>query len=325
MEKRISQLLERAINQFIPEYFSWDEQTQDKYRVFMPNDLKFKFRQFILKEAFGIAVADDEAFDDARSDMLTQDITKFNAILLPLHGIGEDQFFLIECFDIGKSLLDFATLYQYDFNDFQFQESERKTRDNHCARIYRGTLHAAWANLNVDGEFHCAALSMVSRYFWMELGDLGDDYIQELIPYNFYPGEDHGKEAENGCSVHDMRINANGLESQLEELKRQSWKYLDIAGNRIEEEYDSISEQQVLILEQGTDKEPYLHFLFSDWKVLKKIHFKTFMRDCRAFENKDHIALMQKLADEKEQLKLFLDEQYAEIMSFGAGRIEPKK
>ena len=65
MEKRFSSLLERAINQFIPGYFSWDEQAQDKSRLFMSADLKFKFHQFILKEAFDIEVADDDAFDDA--------------------------------------------------------------------------------------------------------------------------------------------------------------------------------------------------------------------------------------------------------------------
>ncbi|OGK07330.1 MAG: hypothetical protein A2W80_04245 [Candidatus Riflebacteria bacterium GWC2_50_8] len=55
--------------------------------------------------------------------------------------------------------------------------------------------------------------------------------------------------------------------------------------------------------------------MFSDWKVLQKIHFKTFIRDCRAFEKKDHRELMQQLADEKAQLKRFLDEQFAEIMN----------
>ncbi len=317
METRFSPVLERAVELLIPGYFSWDEDSQNKYRIFMPDDLNFKFRQFILKEAFGIEVADDDAFDDAWSDMSTQDTTKFNAILLPLQGIGEDLFFLNEYFAIGKSLLDFETLYEYDFNDFQFQEADRKTRENYCARTYRGSLHSVWARLLIDGDFYYASLSMVSRYLAMELGNFGDDYIEERIPYDFYPGEDHGKASANGCSVYDMRINANGLESQLKELQKRTWKYLEIAEDRIEEDYDKQSEQQVLILDQSSDKDPYLHILFSDWKVLQKIRFQTFMRDCRAFENKDHSALLQQLADEKAKLKIFLDEQYAEIMSSG--------
>ncbi|EKD82383.1 MAG: hypothetical protein ACD_39C01331G0005, partial [uncultured bacterium] len=188
MEKCFSPLLERAINQFIPGYFSWDEKVQDKCRMFMSADLKFKFNQFILKEAFGIEVADDDAFDNAWSDMSAQDATKFNAILLPLQGIGEDHFFLNEHFDVEESILDFETLYQYDLDDFEFQEADRRTREDYCTRIYRGSLHASWARLMVDGEFYYASLSMVSRYLLMELGDFGDDYIQELIPYNFYPG-----------------------------------------------------------------------------------------------------------------------------------------
>jgi len=318
MEKRFSPVLERAVNQLIPGYFSWDEQAQDKCRMFMSSDLQFKFHQFILKEAFGIEVADDDAFDDAWSDMSTQDTTKFNAILLPLYGIGEDLFFLNEHFADEESILDFETLYQYDFDDFQFQEADRKTREGYCARIYRGSLHAEWARLIVDNTFYYASLSMVARYFLMELDEFGDDYIQELIPYNFYPGEDHGKPSKNGCSVYDMRINANGLESQLEELQRRSWKYYELASDRIEEDYDNRSEQYVMILDQSKEGDPYLHILFSDWKVLQKIHFKTFVRDCRAFERKDQSELLQRLADEKAQLKGFLDEQHAEIMRSGA-------
>jgi hypothetical protein len=72
-----------------------------------------------------------------------------------------------------------------------------------------------------------------------------------------------------------------------------------------------------MILDQSKDGDPYLHILFSDWKVLQKIHFKTFMRDCRAFEKKNQDALLQQLANEKAQFKRFLDKQYAEIMSSG--------
>ncbi len=86
MKTRFSPVLEGAVNLLIPEYFSWDEQTQDKFRMFMTSDLKFRFHQFILKEAFGIEVADDDAFENAWGDMPNHDTTKFNAILLPLYG-----------------------------------------------------------------------------------------------------------------------------------------------------------------------------------------------------------------------------------------------
>ena len=158
MEKRFSPVLERAVNQLIPGYFSWDEQAQDKCRMFMSSDLQFKFHQFILKEAFGIEVADDDAFDDAWYDMSAHETTKFNALLLPLFGIGEDLFFLNEHFADEESILDFETLYQYDFDDFQFQEADRKTREGYCARTYRGSLHAEWARLIVDDTFYYALL-----------------------------------------------------------------------------------------------------------------------------------------------------------------------
>jgi hypothetical protein len=59
----------------------------------------------------------------AAADELPQDEQNiWNETLLPLHGIGEDCFFLNESFADGTSILDFETLRDFDEADHHFQE-----------------------------------------------------------------------------------------------------------------------------------------------------------------------------------------------------------
>ncbi|MEW6708696.1 MAG: hypothetical protein AB1403_02645 [Candidatus Riflebacteria bacterium] len=318
MNSLISSCLEKAIKEHIPDYFSWDEQAQEKYRMFLPDDVRFKIQQYIYRDLFDIAVGNRDELDDAWDELSEENRLKFNATMLPLQGIGKDCFFLNEYFDIGKSLLDFETLYQYDFNDFKFQESARKSQVNYWAQIYRGSLYAVWARLLINSDFYYATLSMVSGYFLMQLDEFGEDYIEELIPYNFFPGEDHDKETENGCSIWDMQINANGLEPQLEELKRRFWKYIEEAQERIKIDYNARAEQKVLILNESRTDDPHMHFLFSDQRILRRIRFRNFMDDCRRHECKDHSELLKQIDEEKNKLKNFLDAQYKDICALSA-------
>ena len=85
--------LKRAIIKFVPDYFSWDKNRQEKYRVDTPEEDEFKIRQFLLRELFDISASND---DEARREMSEAQCLKLNAILLPIKGIGEDYFFLKE-------------------------------------------------------------------------------------------------------------------------------------------------------------------------------------------------------------------------------------
>ena len=118
--------LKRAIIKFVPDYFFWDEKRQEQYRVDIPDEDFFKIRQFLLKELFDISVANDDEMKEAWQAMNEVQCSKLNATLLPLQGIGEDYFYLNEYFCHKKTLLSFKTLYDYDFDDYEFQEDFRK-------------------------------------------------------------------------------------------------------------------------------------------------------------------------------------------------------
>ena len=306
--------LRRAIIKIVPEYLFWDKHRQEQYRVDTPEEDEFKIRQFLLKELFDINASTEDEVEEARREMSEAQCLKFNAILLPIKGIGEDFFFLNELFGNQENLLRFETLYDYDFDDYNFQEDARgKEQKKYEKRPYRGSLYLTWARLMIDDAFSYGVLSMVAGYLYCELDEHGDDYMGKLIPHEFTRGNNHGK-AEGSGYLFDLKIDAKGKEPQLDELKHRFWKHMSGVHERLMDEFDKKSNQRIFVLNQSQVDDPNHHFLFTDKEILKRIHFKTFMRDCRAAEQTDHAPLFRKLEEEKRLLTKYLDNEYQNIM-----------
>ena len=305
----------RAIMKFVPDYFTWNKKRQEEYRVHMPEEDEFTIRQFLMAELFSITVANDDEMDEAEGHMSEAQWTTINGAMLPLQGIGEDYFFLNENFAEGQSTLSFPTLYDYDFADFQFQEKWRKKdiADYH-GKPYYGSLYSTWARLQIDGKFSYGILSMLAAYINSEVDEFGHDYIEELIPYEFKPGKNHGKREKNGY-LHDMKKDANGLEPQLKELTRRFWSHLQETYEELQIEFSKTSTQQVFIVNTSRKDEPEHHFIFTDKDILSRISLKTFMKDCRKAEQADHSILIGRIEKEKKLIRQFLDEQHADIMA----------
>ena len=306
--------LKRALIKFVPDYFFWDKKRQEQYRVDTPEEDEFKIRQFLLKELFDISASNDDEVEEARREMSEAQCLKLNAILLPIKGIGENYFFLNEFFRSHKNLLHFETLYDYDFDDYTFQEdARRKEQKDYEGKPYRGSLYLTWARLMIDGSFSYGVLSMVAGYLYCELDEYGNDYMEKLIPHEFTHGKNHGK-AEGSGYLFDLKIDAKGKESQLNELKHRFWKHMSEVHERLMDEVDKKPKQRVFILNQSQEDDPNHHFLFTDKEILKRIHFKTFMRDCRAAEQTDYDSFSRKLEEEKQLLTTYLDKKFKDIM-----------
>ncbi|RZB35598.1 MAG: hypothetical protein SRB2_02895 [Desulfobacteraceae bacterium Eth-SRB2] len=306
--------LKKAIMKFVPDYFSWDKKRQEQYRVDTPEEDAFKIMQYLLRELFDISVYNDDEVEDAWRAMNEVQCSKINATLLPIKGIGEDFFYLNEAFPSQKNLLSFETLYDYDFDDYKFQEdSRKKEQKDYEKKPYRGSLYLTWARLMIDDSFSYGLLSMVAGYLYCQLDEYGNDYMEKLIPHEFIHGKNHGKAQGDGY-LFDLKIEAKGLESQLDELKHRFWKHLSEMYERLMDEFDKKSKQRVFILNQSQVGNPNHHFLFTDKEILKRIHFKTFMRCCCAAEQTDHSLLSRKLEEEKQLLTKYLDNQYKDIM-----------
>lgn len=306
--------LKKAIIKFVPDYFTWDIKRQEQYRVETPEEDAFNIMRFLLKEMFDISVSNEDEVEDAWHAMSEAQCSKLNATLLPIKGIGEDFFYLNEAFCSKKNILSFNTLYEYDFDDYNFQEDSRKKyQKDYKGKPYTGSLYLIWARLIIDGSFSYGILSMVAGYLYCQLDEYGNNYIEKLIPHKFMRGKNHGKAEGNGY-LFDLKIDANGLESQLDELKYRYWNHISEVHERLIDEFEKESKQNVIILNQSQEGNPNHHFLFTDKEVLKRIHFKTFMRCCRAAEQTDHSCLFRKLEKEKHLLTKYLDRQYRDIM-----------
>jgi hypothetical protein len=76
--------LRRAIIKFIPNYFSWDEQRQEEYRVHIPKEDAFDIRQFLMAKLFGIAVKNEDEMDEAEHNFTESQWTTINGAMLLL-------------------------------------------------------------------------------------------------------------------------------------------------------------------------------------------------------------------------------------------------
>ncbi|MBU2513281.1 hypothetical protein KJ966_18225 [bacterium] len=305
--------LKRAIIKTNPDYFSWTIKRQESYRVNIPEIDRFEIDKYLLKDLFRIDVANSEEVDDAWRELDEQQAARINLILLPIMGIGEDLFFLNEHLGKTQTILDFETLYDYDVDDFEYQESARaKDNTGYVRQPYCGSLYLSWVRLMIDGKFSYATLSMVAGYIYSQLEAFGSNLIDRLIPHKYVHGKNHGKPESNGYLM-DFKINAGGLEPQLEELRERYYNYTAKSYQRLLQEFDDQTEAYVHILDESKENEPHHHFLFSNKKALKEIRFRSFMRDCRALSRTDRSGLLECLEKEKKCLSDYINSQYRDI------------
>ncbi|PPD43752.1 MAG: hypothetical protein CTY16_12490 [Methylobacter sp.] len=296
--------IRRAIISVVPDYFAWTEEEQERYRATMSDDDNFRIRQIVVNVLFGIntAIRDDletalDAFDGGQYLLL-------NSTMLQLTGIGDDLFFLNECFAESTSLLDFGTVYDYDHADHVFQETMRQQDDpNYIAKPYRGSLYFGWARLQINGVFHYANLCILAGYVLSKLEEFGYDKINVLIPHEYVEGKNHGKREGQG-SLFDMRIDAGGLEPQLEELKDRYYRYLSTRFESLLDSYHANAPKRVYQIDENQETEPHRDFIFTDISALQAVRFRHFMQDCNAIQG------------DPEELKPLIEQEYQEAVGF---------
>lgn len=308
-------LLKRAIIKLNPDYFSLSDSEQLPYRLNLSSEHYSLLKEFLIAHLFGHEIVIPADKDELLNCLTEAQATQLNATLLPWMGIGDDHFFLNEQFGAGKTLLDFDTLHDYDLHDFEFQQHANQSEDpDYPIQPYRGMLYSAWARLLLDDAFTYATLFMAASYIQCELDGYQDECIQALIPHEYVEGKNHGKQ-EGAHYLWDFQRNAHGKEPQLDELITRSMRYLAARYQDVLNDYDQSAPGQVYIVNCSRQDDPTHHFIFSDKELLKRIHFKTFMKDCRLHEASDLTALFDKINTEKISLKAYLEHQYHDIMA----------
>jgi len=310
--------LRRAIIGVKPEYYAWPPEQQERYRVTMPDEDCFRIQQALLKALLDITVTTQEQAEDVFKSFSDAQHVLFTGAMLPVLGIGEDWFFLNEHTG-DKTILDFPTLHDYDHDDHCFQEQAWKDDDpDYVAKPYQGRLYYRWARLQIDGAFHYAFLCMAAGHIFSMIDHLGKDRINELIPYGYVDGRNHGKREGSG-TVFDQRLDAGGREGQVQELIERFYHYVSGRYDSLSAEFDQDSRRAVYMFERSRPDDPHVDFIFTDKTALQAVRFRCFMSDCRAIA-RDGRELDPIIDREKSAVMAFLDDAHRDIM----GNFDPK-
>ena len=305
-------LIKRALIRVQPAYFSWPSEKQERYRADLPDKDDFHIEKIVLKALFDIEVGSEEEVKEALKRFDHEQYLRINRVMLSLRGIGDDRFFLNEYLGEDKIILDFETVYDYDHWSYRFQEDVRKKDDpDYVQKPYRGYLYFDWARMFIDNVFYYADLSCLAGYLFSMIEQVGFEHMEKLIPHQYVDGRNHGKR-EDGGFIFDKRLDAGGLEPQLEELRDRFFRYGQERYDALLDEFDQKASMRVYMIDQSDEFEPNMRIVFSDKTALQRVRFRHFIADCRSIlgSNDELDALTDR---ETKAACQFLDEAYQDI------------
>ncbi|QYZ67770.1 MAG: hypothetical protein OI74_01120 [Gammaproteobacteria bacterium (ex Lamellibrachia satsuma)] len=278
----------------------------------MGDDVIYRIRHLLLASLRGIECHSEQEANDAWEAVSISDLYSLNWAMLLTSGIGEDHIYLNESMEDGTSILDVSTLYEYDYADYLFQEHARfRDFSEYAGSRYYGISHGWWIRLLIDGQLYYATVTSLTTHLMGEIEEAANGHIDNLIPSELIEGESNGKR-QGGGFLWDMRTDANGLEGQLDELKRRWWAYQDERRDILGEELASW-EPAVYMKEENWDDDPSRSYIFTNAESLQRVRWRHYLSDCAS--------LLTPLAETDTLLKreagltiAFLDEAHADIM-----------
>ncbi len=302
----------RALIAADPAYYSWVRERQEHFRATMDGDARYRVQRSLLASLCGIECNSEKEADDAWEAVSNADLYPLNWAKLLTSGIGEDYLYLYESMEEDTSILDISTLYEYDYADYLYQEHARfRDFPEYKGSGYYGISHSWWIRLLIEGQLYYGSVTSLTTHLMEKIDVAGSDYIDKLVPSELIEGEDNGKR-QGGGYLWDMRTDANGLEGQLEELKRRWWAYQTERCEILGELFSSWA-PAIYTKDERWDDDPSRTFIFTNGKSLERVRWRCFLSDCAT--------LLTPLSDTKGLLKReielaikFLDEAHQEIM-----------
>ncbi|VAX14120.1 hypothetical protein MNBD_GAMMA24-2525 [hydrothermal vent metagenome] len=143
-------------------YYAWTPEEQERFRATMSEDARRRVQRVLLDELLDIKCRTDEV-DEAWESVPLTDLNPLNWARLLTTGVGDDYIYLNECMAEGKTLLDFSTLYDYDYADYLFQEEARK-RDfpDYGSMAYYAYQHPSWVRLLIHEQFYYSTFTSLA-------------------------------------------------------------------------------------------------------------------------------------------------------------------
>lgn len=309
--KRVQSAARKALIAADPSYYSWPADRQELFRATMDNAAENRVESVLLKELLGIACTAKNAGDIWR-DLPIAELNPLNWAKLLTRGIGQDMILVNESMAENTSLLDFDTLYDYDYKDYLFQEKANSEQfSGYQKREYFALRFLCWVRLIINDQFYYANFYSLAGYLTCMLEDKGSDLIEALIPHDYVEGKNQGKPVKGGF-LWDMEILANGLEKQLEELKHRWYHYLQQRWEILSQEF-SHNEPAVFCVDDNQIDERHRNFIFNNEAALRKIRWRYFLEDFDKLQ--DEFSKVTELeTKELEAAKRWLQETHKDIM-----------
>lgn len=308
---KIKAVADKALIAANSDYHAWSSAQQERFRASMDDAAQHRVEAVILNSLLGIQCTAENARELWR-DVALSKLTHLNWAKLLTTGIGDDMIMLNESMAENTSLLDFETLYDYDYDDYLFQEQANKEQfKNYQERDYYALRFSRWARLIINDQFHYATLYSLAGYLTDKLEDQGGDLIQQLIPHQYIESKDHGK-AEKGGFLWDYKIDANGQEQQLDELKTRWYDYSQQRWLALSKGFIS-SAAAVYPEDKHEGKELHRNFIFNNENALKQIRWRHFLADCEVIQA-DYADVAQMEKQELAQAEIWLQATHHDIM-----------
>ena len=306
-------IVKRLLMRIDPLFFTYDKSKQDKERQSYYHQYDDMITEFLFKHVFEIGFEKGKENEDKLSK---EQLDLFNAYLTALTGFGENSFIYNEYQPKDFDLSLYASLYDYDFEEFNFQQNARNEHSDGeiVERPYRLYLNSNWTRLlDEQGCFYYSTQSSLSNYLYDKLSEHASDRMDQLIPHDFVDGPDNGKKTKGGY-LWDVKLEAYGLEAQLDELKDRYRDYLNRVLDEMNDTFHEDSECAVYF-EKSTvdDDEPRWDVIIKNAQTAKNIDFQSYLNDCEKYL-KPNEELEELTQQELEKLDVFINENYQDVM-----------
>jgi len=293
----ILRAVDKALMAADAHYHGWPAQQQEIFRATMSEKSQSRVRRVLLDNLLGIKYHGNEP-DEVLDETTPENIDHLNWASLLTCGIGEDYILLNEIMPEGKTLLDYTTLYDYDYDDYLIQQLlQRQDNPDYLQTDYYAYSFPLWARLLIEDKFYYATLTSLATQLFDDIEEVGYLFIQQLIPHKYVEGKNHAKQDARG-STWDMQVDADGLEDQLDELNsrwhhyaRERWDALNKSSTHLSAGIYSVQRKQ--------DNEPHILFIFNNQTTLKNIRW--------AYE--------KQLSTERDNAQAFLTENHTDILA----------
>lgn len=297
----------QAIIKLNPVFYSLTKQQQSEWMHNISDDIQNKFETIVV-EKMGL----DPSTDVSKHP---QHLNDFNHIAQYLRGIGNCYFSFNE-FD-SQEALKHPDVFSYNEHYWNFQNEANAEEFPEFQPYPPQVMLQHWIRMIVEKKFYYCTMHGAHMAVVYDLEELGREMLDELIPHEYYHGDNHGKKSEHGFgNIFDIQIDAGGFERHLEQLRFAVHE--KIYGERRDACVDYFEKQNPgFCLIESVDSEEGLNLdiIPINRESLKGIRFETFYDDVKAKWSPACEALVNdKIHQERKDFENWLLDKHQDVM-----------